>query len=150
MILDTICNLDLEKFLYVLGCARNLVSIRKLDNVGFNFKIGNNVFSLYKHKYYFGYGALIDSLYLFNLDVNFAESLFHVEHGISCKHNSHNDCSTFLWHKRLDHISNEIMLRLVKSEILRQLDLADWDVYVDYIKGKQTRNIPKNPTTRSS
>ena len=59
LILDTECHLDLDKCLYVLECARNLVYVRRLEDVGFNFKIGNNVFSLYKHKYYYGYGALI-------------------------------------------------------------------------------------------
>jgi len=43
--------LDLEKCLYVLGCARNLIFVAKLDCLGFNFKIGNSVFHLYKHKY---------------------------------------------------------------------------------------------------
>ena len=59
LILDTGCHLDLDKCHYVLECARNLVYVGRLDDVGFNFKIGNNVFSLYKHKYYYGYGALI-------------------------------------------------------------------------------------------
>ncbi|WVZ16815.1 hypothetical protein V8G54_009797 [Vigna mungo] len=38
-----------------------------------------------------------------------------------------NECSAFLWHKILGHISKERMLRLVKNEILPQLDFDDWD-----------------------
>ena len=96
-----------------------------MDDVGFNFKIGNNVFSLYKHKYYYGCGALIDCLYRFNLDVNFAESLFHVEHNIGNKHSAHNDCYAFLWHQRLGHMSKEKVLRLIKNGILPQLDFVE-------------------------
>lgn len=54
------------------------------------------MFSLYKHEYYYGYCALLDGLYQFNLDVDYVKSLFHVEHSIGCKHSSHNDCSAFL------------------------------------------------------
>ena len=114
--LDTGCHLDLEKYLRILECARNLVSIGKLDDVRFNFKIRKNIFSLYKQKYYYGSGTLIDCLYHFNLDVNFAESLFHVEHSIGNKCSAHNKCSAFLWHQRLGHIYKERVLRIVKMK----------------------------------
>ncbi|WVZ07573.1 hypothetical protein V8G54_020919 [Vigna mungo] len=41
LILDTGYCLNLEKCLYVPGCARNLISVAKLDCLGFNFKIEN-------------------------------------------------------------------------------------------------------------
>jgi len=147
LILDSGCCLDLEKCLYVSVCARNLISVAKLDKLGFNFRISNGSFSLYKDLYYYGSGTLIDELYCFNLDVKFVESLFHVEHSnhIVCKENS-----AFLWYQRLGHISKEKMLRLMKSEILPKLDFSDWDVCLDCIKGKQTKHISKNPATRSS
>lgn len=44
LILDTGCHLDLEKCLYVPDCARSLVSVGKLDNVGFYFNIRNGTF----------------------------------------------------------------------------------------------------------
>ena len=84
LILDTGCHLDLEKCLYVPDCARNLVSVGKLDE-GFNFKIGHNVFSLYKQQYYYGCGTLINGLYRFNLDEYFVESLFNVTHDFGLK-----------------------------------------------------------------
>lgn len=150
LILDTGHQLDLEKCLYVPGCARNLVSVGKLDRLGFDFKIGHGGFSLYKLAYYYGSGTLLDGLYRFNLDVNFVESLFNVEHNSSVKCTARNECSAFLWHKRLGHISKERMMRLMKSEMLPQLDFADLDICVDCIKGKQTKHISKNPATRSS
>jgi len=54
LILDSGCCLDLEKCLYVFVCARNLISVAKLDKLGFNFRIGNGSLSLYKNLYYYG------------------------------------------------------------------------------------------------
>ena len=84
---------------------------------------------MYKQKYYYGCCTLIDCLYRLNLDVKFIESLFNVEHIIGNKRSAHNECSAFLWHQRLGHISKKRVLRLVKSGILPQLDFVDWDVY---------------------
>ena len=89
-------------------------------------------------------------LYRLNLNFNFTNSLFNVEHVSSSKFNVQNENSAFLWHQRLGHISKERMMRLVKSEILPHLDFGDLDVCVDCIKGKQTRHISKNSTTRSN
>ncbi|RDX74091.1 hypothetical protein CR513_46201, partial [Mucuna pruriens] len=77
---------DLEGFLYVLGCARNLVFVSKLDDLSFNLKIGDNVFSLFKDMYCYGSGTLSDSLYCFHLDAKFMESLVNVECVVGSKH----------------------------------------------------------------
>ncbi|KAL8161807.1 hypothetical protein V2J09_013296 [Rumex salicifolius] len=111
LILDTGCHIDLEECLYVPECARNLVSISRLDNLGFNVKFGHSGFSLYRNDYFYGSGTLFDSLYRFNLDTKFAESLFNIEsQGI--KRSASNESSAFLWHQRLGHISKERMMRL--------------------------------------
>ena len=150
LILDTGYHLDLEKCLYVLECARSLVSVAKLDKLGFKFEIGNGVFSLCKNKYCYGSGALIEDLYRFNLDVMFAESLFNIEQSIGKKRSAYNENSAFLWHKRLGHISKERVMRLIKNDILPQLDFTDWDICVECIKRKQTSHISKYPATRST
>ena len=121
-----------------------------MDCLGFNFKIPNGVFYLYRHTYYYGSCTLCDGLYRLNLNVNFTNSLFNVEHVSNSKGNVQNENSAFLWHQRLGHISKERMMRLVKNEILPQLDFGDWDVCVDCIKGKQTKHISKNSTIRSN
>ncbi|CAM8940925.1 unnamed protein product [Rhodiola kirilowii] len=149
LILDTGCQIDLQRCLYVPECARNLVSISRLDNLGFHVKFGNGGFSLYRNDYLYGCGTLIDSLYKFNLDVKFSESLFYIEsQGI--KRSAFNEHSAFLWHQRLGHISKERIMRLVKNEILPQLDFSDLNVCVDCIKGKQTKHIVKKSATRST
>ncbi|KAL8167363.1 hypothetical protein V2J09_008862 [Rumex salicifolius] len=111
LILDIGCHIDLEECLYVPECARNLVSISRLDNLGFNVKFGHGGFSLYRNDYFYGSGTLFDSLYRFNLDTKFVESLFNIEsQGI--KRSASNESSSFLWHQRLGHISKERMMRL--------------------------------------
>ena len=65
--------------LYVPRWARNLVYVARLDALGFNFKIGNNEFSLFKDMYCYGSSTLIDGLYCFNLVAKFMKSLFNVE-----------------------------------------------------------------------
>ncbi|XP_074313540.1 uncharacterized protein LOC141648719 [Silene latifolia] len=87
LILDTGCHIDLTDCLYVPDCARNIVSLSKLDNLGFNFKFRHGVLSMYRNEYFYGSGNVIDSLYRFNLDVKFSDSLFYVEcQGKQTKH----------------------------------------------------------------
>ena len=149
LIFDTGCFIDLENCLFVPECARNLVSVSRLDDLGFDFKIGHGVFSFYRKDYFYGNGTLVDSLYRFNLDKSFSESLFNVENqGI--KRSASNEKSALLWHKRLGHISKERMTRLIKKELLPPLDFSDLDVCIECIKGKQTKHITKKPATRSS
>ena len=146
LVLDNGCHLDLEKCLYVPDCARNLVSVGKLDECNFNVKFENGTFSLFKNKYYYGCGTLINGFYHFNLDEKSIESVFHVEHIIGSKRSAHDDNSAYLWHQRLGHISKERIMRLVKNEILPQLDFSDLNVCVDCIKGKLSKQAIKANT----
>ena len=82
---------------YVPSISRNLVSLSKLDVVGYPYT----------------------------------------------NHDLVSECSTYLWHKRLGHISEEMMERLVKNEILSNLDFTDLSVCVDCIKGKQVKHTKK-------
>jgi len=49
----------------------------------------------------------------------------------------------------LGHVSKERMGRLVKNEIIPNLDFIDLNVCVDCVKGKQTKHTKKG-ATRSS
>jgi len=69
-----------------------------------------------------------------------------LHHNVDSKIGLVNECSTYLWHKHLRHISKEMMTRLVKNEILPNLDFIDLNLYVDCIKGKQTKHIKKGAT----
>ena len=147
LILDTGFYLDLmDTFFFVPSISRNLVSLSKLDVVGYFFKFENGCFSLYQRTYLIGFGTLYDGLYRLNLNNLYAETLMTSHHNVGTKRSLVNECSAFLWHKRLGHISKERMERLVKNEILASLDFTDMNVCVDCIKGKQTKHIKKGAT----
>ncbi|WVZ17437.1 hypothetical protein V8G54_010419 [Vigna mungo] len=95
LIINTGYCLNLEKCLYVPSCARNLIFVAKLDCLGFNFRIENDIFHLYKLSYYYGSGTLVDGLYRLNLDVNFSESLFNVKHVVDRNSSAGKECSAF-------------------------------------------------------
>jgi len=51
-----------------------------------------------------------------------------------------NENSTTLWHKRLGHISKQRIQRFVLDEILDPLDLSDFEVCIECIKGKMNKH----------
>ena len=93
-----------------------------------------------------GSGTLYDGLYKLNLDNLYAETLMTLHHNVGTKRSLVDERSAYLWHKRLGHISKERMQRLVKNEILPDLDFIDLNVCVDCIKGKQTKHTKKGAT----
>jgi len=93
-----------------------------------------------------GFGTLCDGLYKLNLDNLYVETLMTLYHNVGTKRGLVNECSAYLWHKRLEHISKERLERLVKHEILPNLDFTDLNVFVDCIKGKQTKHTKKGAT----
>ena len=90
-----------------------------------------------------GGGTLCDELYKINLDNLYAETLMILHYNVDTKRILANDQFAYLWHKRLEHISKERMKRLVKNEILPNLDFSDLSICVDCIIGKQTKHIKK-------
>ena len=133
LILDTGHHLDLFKTLYVPSISWNLIFMSKLDTLGFSFKFGNRCFNLFKHSHFISSGILCDGLYKLNLDNLFVEILLILHHNVGTKRGLVNEYSAYLWHKCLGHISKE---RLVKNEILSDLDFIDINICVDCIKGK--------------
>ena len=57
-----------------------------------------------------------------------------------------NERYAFLWYKCLGQNSRERMERLIKNEILSDLDFTDLNICVDYIKEKQTKHTKKEAT----
>ena len=53
------------------------------------------------------------------------------------KHGVINEMSASLWHKRLGHIFKERVQRLVKNEILNDLDFTYLKICVNCIKGNK-------------
>ena len=74
------------------------------------------------------------------------ETLLTLHHNVGTKRSLMNERSDFLWHKRLGHISRERIKRLIKNEILFDLDFMDLNICVDCNKGKQTKHTKKGAT----
>jgi len=80
------------------------------------------------------------------LDNLYVETLITLHHNVGTKCSLVDERSTYLWHKRLGHISKERIQRLVKNEIFLDLDFTDLNVCGDCIKVKQTKHIKKGAT----
>ncbi len=124
LFLDTDCYLDLFQTLHVPSIYHNLVSMSKLDLEGYSFSFRNKRLSLFKISSFIGSGSLCDVLYKLNLNSHFVESLLTMHHNVGTKRNLINEGYSFLWHRCLGHISKERMERLVKDEILPNLDFG--------------------------
>ena len=146
LVLDSGFNLDLFHSLYVPSISRNLISLSRLDVDGYTFSIGNKCFSLFKNLSIVGSGTLCDGLYKLKLNNHFAETLMILHPKVRTKRSLITEMSSFLWHKRLGHIFKERIQRLVKDGILENIDFTDLGVYVDCIKGKQTKHTKKGAT----
>ncbi len=82
-------------------------------------------------------------MYKFKLDNLFVETLLTLHHNVGTKCGLVNESSASLWHKHLGHISKERLERLIKNEIVQELDSIDLGISVDCIKGKQTKHTNK-------
>jgi len=98
------------------------------------------------HNHLIGTNVLCDGLYKLKLDGLYVETILTLHHNVGTKHILLNERSTFLWHKRLGHISREMMERLMKNEILPDLDFMDLNICMDCIKGKQRKHTKKGAT----
>ncbi|XP_075092034.1 uncharacterized protein LOC142172152 [Nicotiana tabacum] len=140
LITETGRHLDLLQTLYVPSVSRNLISLSRLDVSGFDLQFGNGCFNLYKNANFYGSGFLSDDLYKLKVDIGFSESLLPVQYNVGIKCSSLDESSAYLWHRRLGHISKKRLERLVKNEILPNLNFTDLTICLDCIKGKQTKH----------
>ena len=136
LILGTGHHLDLFETFYVPSISQNLLSMSKLDILGYSFKFDNGCFKLFKHNHFTSSNILCDGLYKLNFDNFFVETLLTLHHNVGTKRGLVNEHFAYLWHKRLGHIFKERLVRLVKNEILSDLDFTDLNICVDCINGK--------------
>nr|CAN71521.1 hypothetical protein VITISV_037359 [Vitis vinifera] len=140
--------LDLERTFYVPFFSRNLISISRLLPYGFSFKFASISFHLIKDNDVVGDGILDNGLFKLYLNPIFNHNLTIMHGNIGIKHAVINEKSSILWHKRLGHISIERIKRLVNDGVLEALDFIDFDICMDYIKGKQTNMTNKQSAKR--
>jgi len=96
LILDTGFHLDFLDTFYVPSISRNLVSLSKLDVVGYSFKFESGCFNLFKRTCMIGSGTLSDGLYKWNLDNLYAKTLMTLHHNVGTKCGLVNECSAYL------------------------------------------------------
>ncbi|KAK9072512.1 hypothetical protein SSX86_008946 [Deinandra increscens subsp. villosa] len=143
--------IELHDTLYVPRITRNLVSVPKLDLDGFNVAHGHGKVTISLNSLTVGYGYLDGSLYKLELDDEFSKSLlsYNVNENLT-KRKRGSETSSMLWHQRLGHISRDRMSKLVKDEILPNLDFTDFETCVECIKGKMAKGNKKGATRSSN
>ena len=124
---------------YIPWVRINLILVPILDRLGYSFLFGTSKVKLYRDSLLIGSGLLCGSLYILELSV--LPSVFATLTVSNIKCLRLNEKSYILWHKHLGHIFKQRMKRLIKDEILPDLDLSNFDTYVDCIKGKLTAKI---------
>ena len=137
LLLKTGVYLDLKETYVVPSFRRNLISIFVLEKYGYYCSFGNSKFNISLNSNVIGTGSLSvhDNLYLLDTVTSFKETLCTSMRGTKRKLTDKD--SVMLWHKRLGHISKQRIQRLVSDEIFYSLDMIDFQVCIDCIKGKQ-------------
>ena len=97
---------------------------------------------MYKDSLLISIGVLCGNLYILQLSaLPFVSAILTVNTANSSKHLRLNEKSSTLWHKHLGHFFRQRMERVIKDEILPNLDFSDFDTCVDCIKGKLTIKV---------
>lgn len=120
-----------------------------MDKFGYSCSFGNSQFSFFLNSNIIGTGSLsgYDNLYLLDTIASFNETLHVASRGTKRKLTNEN--SATLWHERLGHISKQRIEILVSDGILDPLDMSDFQVCIECIKGKQT-NIRRLDANRAT
>lgn len=123
---------------------RNLVSISCLVRNRCTFFIDFSRIKISRDSLYLGSGSFVNDYWL--LDCSFPEEILLIEDtqtDLSLKR-KHSENSTYLWHRRLAHISKERLQRLVKENLLPALDFSDLVNCIECLKGKLTKTRNKD------
>ena len=147
LVLSSSFILHLEKTFYIPSFSRNLISVSRLVHLDYSFNFSETSFNLFYKSDLVGNDTLSDGLFSIKLQNDTTYNAMHVHTGTNrCVVNEN---SSILWHRRLGHISKEIIKILVNDGVLSTLDFTDFKTCVDCIQGKQT-NKSKKGANRSS
>ena len=107
--------LSLDNVYCVPTFRRNIISISLLDKDGFNFVIGNGIFSIYRNEIYYGSASKVGGLYILDFDNSNTSSIYNV----NAKRFKSDDLNqTLIWHCRLGHINEKRISALHKCGLL--------------------------------
>ena len=122
---------------YIPSLRRNLISVSILDRQGYSFHFGGGKVDIFSNSVLIGNGVLFGNLYSLSLHHGPLCDSSYVNFVIGCKRARMN-LSSMLWHKRLGHISRQRLERLVRDDVLSNLDFSDFETCVVCLKGKMT------------
>ena len=118
------------------------MSVPILDRIGYSFLFGTGKVKLYQNSLLIIIGVLCGSLYRLELSAfPYVSTTLIVKTSNSSKGLRLNEKFSIFWHKRLGHISKQRMVRLIKDEIILNLDFSYFDTCVDCINAKLTSKI---------
>ena len=137
LLLKTGIYLALKETYVVTSFIQNLISISILDKSGYYCSFENLKFNLSLNSNFIVTSSLSvhDNLYLLDTIGSFNETLYTSIRGT--KHKLTDKDSVMLWHNRFGHISKQRIQRLVSDEILYSLDMINFQVCIECIKGKK-------------
>jgi hypothetical protein len=126
--------LKLTDVLYVPSLRRNLISVSRLDDDGFDCHFDNGQCKIMFNHKCVGLAFRQDELYLLSLFENVNAVSTENENvssfmNVSNKRKRIHDVSSKLWHYRLGHISRERIERLIKKSILPPLKFRLRTIY---------------------
>jgi hypothetical protein len=88
--------LDLDNVFFIPCFSRNLISVSKLDIIGFGFLFINFTFSIFEGENFIGGGIKIDGLIKIDLDPNFENNNLSLHTNVGTKRSLMNENSTLL------------------------------------------------------
>lgn len=112
---------------HVLNLKRNLISLRMLDQMGYNIKLESNEIKVINRGTLVMKGTKMNSVYILD-----GEALT----GLTSVSISSNRDKTKLWHLRLWHMNIKDLKELEKHGVLGSGKIEDLDFYEDYVQGK--------------
>ena len=131
--------LKLIDVFYVPSLRRNLISVSRLDDEGYNCHFGNGKCKIMFNHKCVGLAFRQDKLYLLPLSENVNDVSTENKNASSSmnatnKRKRVHDVSSKLWHCRLGHISRGRIERLIKKSIVPPLEFLDLEQCIDCIK----------------
>jgi hypothetical protein len=141
--------LKLTDVLYVPSLRRNLISVSRLDDDGYDCHFGIGKCKIMFNYKCVGLAFRQDELYLLSLYEN-VHVVSTMNKNASLFMNARNkwkkihDVSSKLWHCCLGHISRGRIERLTKKSILLPLEFSDLEQCIDCIKRKYVKKIKKD------
>ena len=134
--------LILSDYFYILFFQRNLISVVKLVKDNYITLFNASEMFLIKENIPIN-TTIIDGLFKLNVSSTYESTISLV---CSNKRNRISRNSSILWYRKLGHISQKRVNRLVIDGLLGSLDFTNFEACVDCIKSKTINTYNKNAT----